>query len=499
MNAITKLLEYKDMNKLFLMAMLLAFDDSYAKNAGSFGGRSASAPATRAAPATATRASAFGGRSANASVSGNTVSGNTAGAITAKSKGTLAGAGKTGNDAVKLFDAFKAKSQPPIQANGKLRMDDVDRIFKPEYRRERRQQFYADYEPPQKVIHYVEERPSFGPWDSMMLWSMLDRGDRSMYYNHQDDDNFKSWRTQAEEAAKTDPEIAKKLADLDKDMAQRKAKGEKVNPGYVTPGVDPDIYEANNIDPKTLKELKICTGSISADYNRYANQITKVTKLKVSTVQSNGTVDNLAKLATGECDLAFAQSDVASTNLMQLVRLTQLEGTLLFCGTTKEKAKVDIADISSATVYIGSDQTGSQYTFEKLRASIPKLNSVKIDASLPISAAAQKILGDDKACVFAVVTPRAPFITSIDVKNKAVLVPIEKSDFKASPTYPLAWVDSKYFKNLTQDRFMGFGDSGTNTVAVGTVVLTSSSWMEQNKMLYDLLVMESRNLQISLQ
>ncbi|MCG6551094.1 MAG: hypothetical protein L7F77_02105 [Candidatus Magnetominusculus sp. LBB02] len=106
----------------------------------------------------------------------------------------------------------------------------------------RRDNFYGtySYQPP----HYVYmSAPSFGMWDAMFLWFMLDHAsDRhyaAMYYNHQNDPDFIRWRQETERLSGENAELKTKLATLDKEVAG--LKGQPVDPTYVPPGVDADI------------------------------------------------------------------------------------------------------------------------------------------------------------------------------------------------------------------------------------------------------------------
>lgn len=106
----------------------------------------------------------------------------------------------------------------------------------------RRDNFYTTYtyQPPRYV--YMSA-PSFGMWDAMFLWFMLDHAsDRNysrMYYNHQNDPDFQRWRQETDRLSGENAELKVKLANLDKEVAE--LKGEPVDQTYIPPGVDADI------------------------------------------------------------------------------------------------------------------------------------------------------------------------------------------------------------------------------------------------------------------
>ena len=413
--------------------------------------------------------------------------------------------GATGDQAGLLFKDFQRKSQP-INPKAKLNTADVEKVFTPQYRQNRRQEYYSGYNPSpashyREVVH-VNHSGGYGMWDYMMFDAILDNvGDRQMYYHHQNDQAFRDWRNDANAAcAAGDTDVCDKLKDLDREMAEYKAKGIQQKSDYITPGIDPDIYETNNIDPTKLPEIKLCTGSLGSDYNRYANELTKVTKLKVKTIATNGSADAIAKLATGECDLGFTQDDLLPvTGLNKIVSLTQLEVGMMIC--PKDAKFNSFEDLKGdTTVYVGSDQTGSQFTANKLRDVVSSFSRVHLNTDHSVMEAVGLMTANKKDCLFAVSTPDLPAFKELDKSGNFVAVPLMDKEFKGGkPTYTRVVVDKGHFKNLTQDQYIGWGEeNGTDTIGVPTSLIAPQNWVDQNKQLYDLLLMERVNLQASL-
>jgi TRAP-type uncharacterized transport system substrate-binding protein len=328
-------------------------------------------------------------------------------------------------------------------------------------------------------------------------------GDRGMYYHHQQEPAFQQWRTDANAACSAgDADVCEKLKDLDREMSEYKAKGTLVNPAYVTPGVDPDIYEANNIDPSKLAEIKVCTGAIGSDYLRYQAQIGKITKLRVTPITTNGSVDTLAKMATGECNIGFVQNDISlSPSLETIVTMKQLEVGLLICNkSTKIKTAADVN--KDTVVYIGSDQTGSQFTFSELQKLSGSLGKAVVNNTLPALQAAEVVQAQPQSCFFAVSTPEFPGFMSLDKSGKAHGVPILAEHLSKNNPYKLVVADVKHYKNLTQDEYKSynwFNTRGTDTIAVPTGLVAPQSWIDQNKDLYNILLLEKLNLQTAIQ
>ncbi len=433
--------------------------------------------------------------------------------------GSLKGKGAKGDAAGVLYKDFQTRKANPINPSTKLDKAQMDKVFSPTYRSNRRSDYYGGYKPTPSQHYretvYVNHSNGYGIWDLLLFESIMDNvGDRQMYYHHQSDPAFQSWRTDANAAcAAGDKDVCEKLADLDKEMADYKAKGVKQNPNYVTPGVDPDIYEANNIDPKTLTEIKICTGAVGSDYSSYVGDITRVTKLKVKSISTNGSADNIAKLASGECDMAFVQDDLISTSgLIKVVTPNQLEAGMLICN--KDSNIKTIADIDDkTTIFVGSDQTGSQFTLENLRKLIPSLGKAQIVNNIATMQAVSILPSSrlpttelsSKRCLFAVSTPDYTGFKELDknTTTKFQAVPLFSKDFtdKSHGGYKLVNVDVSHYKTLTQDEYKSFGwghPGGTDTIGISTSLVAPQNWIDQNKQLYDLLMLERQNLQVSL-
>ncbi len=75
---------------------------------------------------------------------------------------------------------------------------------------------------------YAGSAPRFGAWDAVLAWSLLNSLSRpqsaSYFQGNRDDPRYAEWRSEADRAAASDPAVAQKLAELDKLMAQNKAR-----------------------------------------------------------------------------------------------------------------------------------------------------------------------------------------------------------------------------------------------------------------------------------
>lgn len=398
-----------------------------------------------------------------------------------------------------LFDSFKSRNTAPTK---RVVASDLSGIFNKSYRTNRRTDFYSGYSIPSYAQPIIVQHSNYGAWDAMLLWSIMDNvGDRKMYYNHMNEPSFQSWRNDANSlCAQGNQEVCTKLKDLDKEVADLKQKGVKPDPTYITEGVDASIYLADNIKAEDIGEIKICTGTMTSDYTRFANQLKDKTKLKITPVYSNGSIDNLSKMAKGDCDIAFTQADTLVTeDLVKIFTLKKPEQTLLVCNAKSGVKTVnDLTD--KHTVYIGSDQTGSHFTYDRLvNSKVGSFGKNIVNDTKPVIGAANTVDENDNACLFAVDTWDAPYIKQMAATKKSKLVAFT-DDVKG---YSKSYIDDDNYKTLTQDKYsswFGFWSKGTPVLSVDAVLTTTATWEQNNPVaLYDVFEINKQFLTSELQ
>ncbi len=89
-------------------------------------------------------------------------------------------------------------------------------------------------------------RPSFGLWDGLFLWFLLDNLSRPGYadwfHNHQGDPGYAEWRAEAERRAQDDPDLRRRLDDLDTRL--RAQEDRPRDPNYLPPDIPRDVAQA---------------------------------------------------------------------------------------------------------------------------------------------------------------------------------------------------------------------------------------------------------------
>jgi hypothetical protein len=83
--------------------------------------------------------------------------------------------------------------------------------------------------------------PSFGVWDGLLLWFLLDNlsrpGSLDFFHNHQNDPGYAAWRSEAERLSRDNADLRAKLQNLDTGLADRD--GQPRDPTYLPPGIQP--------------------------------------------------------------------------------------------------------------------------------------------------------------------------------------------------------------------------------------------------------------------
>ncbi len=93
---------------------------------------------------------------------------------------------------------------------------------------------------------YYGGNRSFGVWDGLFLWSLLNNlgrsGSTDFFHNNQNDPGYQQWRQEADRQAQDNAELRQKLDDLDRKLAERDS--EPRTPGALPADVPPEIAKA---------------------------------------------------------------------------------------------------------------------------------------------------------------------------------------------------------------------------------------------------------------
>jgi hypothetical protein len=101
---------------------------------------------------------------------------------------------------------------------------------------------------------YVYRTPrSFGIWDGLFLWFLLDNltrpGYADFFHHHQNDPGYRQWRAEAERLARENADVRQRLETLDRQVAEKQ--GQPKDPEFLPPDTPPEVAAAAPDDART--------------------------------------------------------------------------------------------------------------------------------------------------------------------------------------------------------------------------------------------------------
>lgn len=354
-----------------------------------------------------------------------------------------------------------------------------------------RRNYYSSWDRPNYVY---QSSSSFGMWDAMFLWMMLDSlNDNNMvnaYYHHQNDPGMAAWRAEANEMAKENAELKAKLDALDAKVAGMNG---EVDPSYVPEGVPAAAYMAKSVvtAPNTSK-LVVGTGGETGMYYQtcqYAKEKAKEDGMDIECVNTNGSMANAEGLMEGKFHGAFMQADAiaemarkpkfASLNLRQ----TAVYDEMVYLLVNRNNDMDDVTDLDgNSSVYTLGGGAKTTLKYFALEDS-DYIEVYRKSTALPASEDALNIIANDpKAAAFFVCAPKCGLMDIANQKfgDKLKLLPVndwsfnDAEDAYGNLIYEFTELDRRY-PNL-QDAGM-FDDGSLETIAVSAVYVMNYDWL----------------------
>ncbi|HVJ51006.1 MAG TPA: hypothetical protein VM689_01000 [Aliidongia sp.] len=154
---------------------------------------------------------------------------------------------QTSGSALRSYDAAKeqrrfAASSPSVAAPSQAFSGYAGRFRSYDDYAFQRRSYYSGYgwQPPGYIYG---SRPSFGMWDALFLWFMLDSVSNAShalwFHDHYDDPGYQQWRQEADRLSADNADLRAKLDQLD---AQQKAlAGQPRDPSRMPPDTKPEL------------------------------------------------------------------------------------------------------------------------------------------------------------------------------------------------------------------------------------------------------------------
>jgi len=372
-------------------------------------------------------------------------------------------------------------------------------------RLDRRTSYYTSYHPSPYVY---QSQSSFGMWDGMAMWYMLDNiNDRNYYqmaYHQQNNAGFQEWRREANRLSADNAELKAKLANLDNQV--NGMSGTVIDESYAPEGVDRDILLSERVISAVKPKLNICSGSSGGVYFTYANKMKNALAdgFDVTVLPTRGTLDNLNDLETSKCDMALVQRDgydlysicanavdpkvkgLCSKAGITTTKATQLNFTRIsspfheaVVGVCKG---VDSIDEAKTVAIMGG--SGSVITWNNLVMDFPILSKSAIVNASSMSDAMTKVKTGSADCAFLTVSSKSKIVRTFDsltdddmhvqtFVNKN-LVKIE--DPTGRPVYKFKDIEAAKFGKAGKKHSEGWYTKTIRTITVPADVIVSNKY-----------------------
>jgi len=393
------------------------------------------------------------------------------------------------------LNKFKTKSNPKttpsyksVRSNNKVVGRIATRTSPTRLRtyHSRRETYYSSYRPPAYVYH---SSSSFGAYDAMFLWMMLDRPtNHSSYYHHQRDPGFQEWRREANKQAATNAELRAKLAALDKSVVGMK--GTKVDPSFVPAGMDADLMLSEQVITSLNKELtsiNLATATHGNNYWNLGSLIKRNSDVTVNITTSAGSMENLKNLVAGKVDAAIVQADAfkvwkkenpGKTLVSQQAPLYREYVHIL---ANRKGGVKEITDLTKKhTIYVAKD-SGSEVTWKAFGIENSRYKNITMKYATP-SEALLKVAGEPNSLMVFVSGLNSKFIkTANKYGDRVKLIKLDDNslddavDQFGNKIYTFSIIPGSTYKKLQDGLIL----TKVKTLSVDAVLVLSNKWKKK--------------------
>ncbi len=249
-------------------------------------------------------------------------------------------------------------------------------------------------------------------------------------------------------------------------------------------------------------DLRLCTAFATGNYHASGQEIARQVKssgIGVQLVETTGSMDNLEKMAAGECDAGIVQKDayLLYQNLHRNERLDIRrprhlydEFVHLVCG--RDSGIESIQDLSGGpgahTLLVGPAQSGSAITWESFTLLDETYSGVKRHNS-PQDRALQILRAGEASCLMFVSGLRSGYAADMD--GSAGLLRLVAVDDDELDEAKFAGQRTYSFQDIPADTYAGLqapsGDA-VKTLVVRAIFIVRSEWAKAFPDAFDLLI-----------
>lgn len=252
--------------------------------------------------------------------------------------------------------------------------------------------------------------------------------------------------------------------------------------------------------------FRLCTGSEAGNYFRAGHILkSKSSNPRVEIIPTQGSLDNLDRIAGGQCDGAFVQADAllvyssknaAALSTIERAGVLYQEQVHLLCN--RSAGISSITDLGKAnTVAVGPDGSGGRTTWDAFAlADKKRFGPVNVDTRMGVRALSAVADGSQVQCALWVGAMNASFIKN-DAQAQGDRIVLASSDDKAmvsaakdargQPVYSYGEIPAGTYPRI-QPSGRVYGTKALDTIAVDALFVTSIPWVNANERSYDSLL-----------
>lgn len=253
-------------------------------------------------------------------------------------------------------------------------------------------------------------------------------------------------------------------------------------------------------------KFRLCTGNSQLNYFKAGHILkSKSSAAQVEVVETKGSIDNLDKVTSGECDGAFVQSDallVYSARNAKAISSLERAGILyqeqahMICNRNVNFGRmVDLNQ--SHTVAIGPDGSGANTTWAAfVMADKARYGKVNTDTRSGLRALSAVADGSQVQCALIVTALNSPFM-KVDAQklgDRVVLVGTDDRDMtkgakdaRGQYVYTYGEIPAGTYPAI-QPSGTVYGTKAIGTIQLDAVFVTNNAWIDAHDREYDALL-----------
>jgi TRAP-type uncharacterized transport system substrate-binding protein len=345
--------------------------------------------------------------------------------------------------------------------------------------------------------------PSFGVWDAMMWWMILDNAGKRQYsstaYHHADDPGYRQWRQEADRLAQNNQELKEKLAKLDAEVKQQESEGLVRDAAYLPPGMPPEVALASSVLAKkepVKPKLRFATGQKGGNYDKFSQLLQKEAakvNIELELIGTAGAMENLQKLLGNKADAALVQSDVLALRQKKFPGQSLIseqapiyrETVQLVANRGSGIKSIKDVDPQKHVIFIGPEDSGTAITWEGLCQQDQGYGKIPVKHA-DYDTALKEVETNPNALMMIVSGFRSDFLARAEKfaeeTGKLRLVAVDDWDFNdkkdehGNSIYQFVKIPSKTYPSLQKGWFWG---RNVETMAVTAVLVLRDDWVKQ--------------------